>query len=82
MLPLLQVEMQSLPVQDLALWPIHCSQEDLYEGHKAHPVPMPENGHNSVFIPGQCSCASQLLHLSQGRWAEGSAFVTETGFLC
>ena len=50
LLPLLQVERQSLPVQDLAPWSIHCPL-DLYEDNKAHPVPMQGDGYNSVSIP-------------------------------
>ena len=79
LLPLLPVERQSLPVQDLAFWSIHCSQ-DLYEGHKTHALPVSEDGYNNFPIPGWCTSTSQLLHSSQGRLAEGGAFSTKTRF--
>ena len=48
MLPLPQVESEGLPVQDLTLQPVHCSQ-DLYRSHKAHPAPISKDGYNSIF---------------------------------
>ena len=42
----LRGEKQSLPVQDIALWPFHFSQ-DLYKGHKTYPTPMLKDGYNS-----------------------------------
>ena len=80
MFPSIQVERQSLPVQDLALLLIHCCQ-DLCEGHETHPTSMTEDRYNSFFIPLQCSSTSQLLHSSQRKWAESGVVVTETG-LC
>ena len=50
-LPWLQVERQSLPNLDLALQPLHCSQ-DLYMGHKIHPTAMSEDGYNIISVPG------------------------------
>ena len=77
LLPSLQVDRQSLPIRDIALQPMHGSQ-DLYEGHEAHPT-MPEGRYNSV-IAGLCSSLSQLLHSSEERLEESGTVVTETGF--
>ena len=35
----LQMERWNLPVENVTLWPIHCSQ-DLYKCHEAHPTQM------------------------------------------
>ena len=48
--PLLPVEMQSIPVQGLALRSDHCCQ-DLYEGHRAHSLTMLKDGYNNISIP-------------------------------
>ena len=50
LLLLLQVERQSLPVQDLALQSIHCPQ-DLHEGHKAYSSLMSKDGYKNISIP-------------------------------
>ena len=51
LLPLLHIERQSKPVQELAFWPTDSSQ-DLYNNHKAYPPPMPEDWHNIISLPG------------------------------
>ena len=64
LLPSLPVERQSLPIQDLALQSIHCSQ-DLCKGHEAHSSSMSHDGNNNISIPGWCTSAIKLLHSSQ-----------------
>ena len=47
LLHLLLVESQSIPVQNLAVWPVH-SPKHSYKNNETHTASLPEDGHNSV----------------------------------
>ena len=77
LLPSLQVERQSIPVQDLAFQSVN-SPKDIYENNKSHLASLPRDGHNSVPISRQCCDIGRLKYSFKDRWTESSTSDKET----